>query len=236
MKLPMIDDLELMEIHVETLFTRDVEGRLRYVNEPGDTPAPRFFLGRTKEGNVWRFRYDLSEEEVEKLDGLASSEPIPTDLQENPINLADLENVLGTHSKVGKVWMGPAYRFPDDIVHPTNVVEITNKNRELLSFGFKDMVPNLELNGPCMAVVEDRKAVSLCCSARVSSQADEAGVETLEGYRGRGYAANVVAGWGMAVRDLDRIPLYSTSWDNLGSQRVTRKLGLILYGVDLHFT
>ena len=78
--------------------------------------------------------------------------------------------------------------------------------------------------------------MSFCCSVRISPQADEAGVETLEDYRGRGYATNVVAGWAIAVRELGRIPLYSTSWDNVVSQSVAKKLGLILYGVDLHFT
>ncbi|MGH2617528.1 MAG: GNAT family N-acetyltransferase, partial [Thermomicrobiales bacterium] len=39
--------------------------------------------------------------------------------------------------------------------------------------------------------------------------------------------------WAQAVRQEGRIPLYSTSWENLASQAVARKLGLVLYGVDL---
>jgi len=132
--------------------------------------------------------------------------------------------------------MGPAYCFPEDIDRPTDIVRITEGNAVLLRPGFTDMIPRLGLSQPCVAVAESGRAVSLCCSVRICSRAHEAGVETLSDYRGRGFAANVVAGWAMAVRELGRTPLYSTSWDNVASQRVAAKLGLILYGVDLHFT
>jgi hypothetical protein len=32
---------------------------------------------------------------------------------------------------------------------------------------------------------------------------------------------------------MGQVPLYSTSWENLASQGVARRLGLQLYGVDL---
>jgi RimJ/RimL family protein N-acetyltransferase len=38
------------------------------------------------------------------------------------------------------------------------------------------------------------------------------------------------------VRALDATPFYSTSWDNLASQGVARRLGLTLAGVDFHLT
>jgi hypothetical protein len=231
-----ISDLELMEIQVETLFSHDGNGRLRYVNEPGGAAAPRFFLGRTKAGNIWRFRHDLPEDVIRRLEAACASEPTPTDLREAPLSLKSLESILQSHREVQRQWMGPAYYFPDGIHYPTNIVRITQGNAALLRPGFTDVIPRLGFSQPCLAVVENGRAVSLCCSVRISSRADEVGVETLRGYRGRGYAASVVAGWAMAVRARGRIPLYSTSWDNVASQRVATKLGLILYGVDLHFT
>ena len=72
-----------------------------------------------------------------------------------------------------------------------------------------------------------------CYSARLTGRAAEAGVETLETHRGRGYAPAVVAAWAHAVRETGRIPFYSTSWDNLASQAVARKLGLVQYATDL---
>ena len=78
--------------------------------------------------------------------------------------------------------------------------------------------------------------MSVCRSVRLSSRAHEAGVDTLVSYRRRGYATSVVAAWALAVRALNLTPLYSTSWDNVASQRVARRLGLVQYGVDYHVT
>ena len=58
-------------------------------------------------------------------------------------------------------------------------------------------------------------------------------MNTIEAFRGRGFAPAVVAAWAHTVRLEGRIPLYSTSWNNLASQSVARKLSLVLYGADL---
>ena len=87
-----------------------------------------------------------------------------------------------------------------------------------------------------MAVLEDNVAVSVCYSSRLTERVAHAGVETLEGYWGRGHATAVVAGWARAVRAMGRIPVYGTTWDNLASQGVARKLGLICYGTELSVT
>src|SRR5262249_14238398 len=85
---------------------------------------------------------------------------------------------------------------------------------------------------PCFAVVHDGAAASICSTFRLTPAAAEAGAATVEPFRGPGYPAAVTAAWAPAIRQSGRIPLYSTSWDNLASQGVARRLGLILYGVD----
>ena len=233
-----VSDRDLMKIQVEVLFTQDENGRLRHINEPirGAEPAPCFFFGYTNEGLICKFRHDLPDNVVAHLKEVAVAEPMPMNSQKIPRNRRQFEDILQSHAPIKGVWVGPAYRFPEHITPPTNVVHLSRDNAELLKGDFAEMVPELNNSHPYLAVIEDSQAVSICRSVRLSSCAHEAGVDTLVGYRRRGYATSVVAAWALAVRALNRIPLYSTSWDNVASQGVAQRLGLIQYGVDYHVT
>ena len=239
-----ISDLHLLEIQADALFTHDSRGRIGYVNEPDGDRAPRLFFGRTRDGNLWRFRDDLPEEIVRQLDRLAADEPVRDDLRAEPRNLGALLEVLGADRADPSTYAGPAFRFPDELPAlpaSANVTRITRENSHVLrGLGWDLDAPTLEISaqelearGPLMVVIVDGVAVSSCFCARLTARAAEAGVETTEAYRGRGYAPAVVAAWAHAVRAMGRIPLYSTSWDNLASQAVARKLGLVQYGTDL---
>lgn len=234
----MRSNMELMKTQVEVLFTQDENGCLQRINEPaGDaTPAPRFFLGYTNEGSICRFRQDLPDSIVKQLKKVAATEPIVMNSQKIPRNHRQFKNILQSHAPIEQVWVGPAYRFPEQIAPSTNVVQLSRASAGLLNGDFTEMVSELNSSQPYLAVIEDSQAVSICRSVRSSSRAHEAGVDTLVGYRRRGYATSVVAAWAIAVRALNRIPLYSTSWDNVASQRVARRLGLVQYGVDYHVT
>jgi hypothetical protein len=61
-------------------------------------------------------------------------------------------------------------------------------------------------------------------------------VETRADHRRRGHAVNAVAGWARAARSWGATPFYSTSWDNVASQGIARRLQLSLVGVDFHLT
>jgi predicted GNAT family acetyltransferase len=103
----------------------------------------------------------------------------------------------------------------------------------LLAGEFAWLRDALEPWGPVAAVIVEGRAVSVCFSARLTPRAAEAGVETLPDFRGAGHATHAVAAWAQAIRESGRRPLYSTSWENLASQGVARRLGLRMYGVDL---
>lgn len=234
----MVSATELMKIHVEVLFTQNVNRRLQYINEPdGDAkPAPRFFFGYTNEGSICRFRHDLPDNVIAQLKEVAAAEPMPVNSEKIPKSHRQFKDILQSHAPIERVGAGPAYRFPERITPPTNAVRLSCEDAGLLKKGFAEMVPELNSWQPYLAIIEDSRAVSICRSVRVSSRAHEAGVNTLVDYRRRGYATSVIAAWALAVRALNRIPLYSTSWDNVASQGVAQRLGLVQYGVSYHVT
>jgi RimJ/RimL family protein N-acetyltransferase len=224
-------DLQLMHIQAETLYRYDANGRMLCVNEPGDPPADRFFMGRPPQGNLWRFRYDLPAAIVEQLEALCRAEPISTDLARAPLHYDAIRSVLHAQMPIEEEYRGPAYRIPDSLPRPANVVLITEANQELLEPWFMEWLP-VDPEQTFAAVLEQQAAVAVCYCSRLTGRAAEAGAETAAAFRRRGYAAAAVAGWAAEVHRRGRIALYSTSWGNLASQGVARRLGMRMYGED----
>jgi GNAT superfamily N-acetyltransferase len=232
----MLADLGLMSIHARALFTRDAGSRLLSVNEPGgaSAPAARLFLGRTRAGNVWAFRAGLPADLVRELDSLCADEPpLSAGFNVPPRHAERYVRLLEGHAPGAKASAGPAYRFPESIEPPSGrAVALTTGDAEKLRGGFEEMIAELPVWQPFVALIEGGRAVAVCRSVRLTPEAHEAGVETLPDFRGRGYAGVVVAAWALRVRAARAIPLYSTSWENKASQAVARKLGMECYGAD----
>jgi len=232
-------NLQLIDIQIPTLFVCDTEGRLRYIREPDYEeaeldPAPRFFMGRTLQGNVWGFRHDLPDVLVHDLEQLCRTEPIAVNLEDQPHNAAAIRAVLHAHTPLTEEERGPAYWIPENIQAHGEAVLISEANAQLLEAHFPWKITSRSnfKTGPIMAAVAQGSAVSICFCARLTSQAAEAGVETVEAFRGQGYASVAVAGWASAIRQRGLLPLYSTSWENVASQGVARRLGMVRYGED----
>jgi len=225
-----------MKLHASTLFAIGADGRLRYVQEPGDPYAPpRFFMGRTPRGNVWYFRDDLPDELIAKLERLCRSEPVTADFVQPPDLSSPIRAVLQAHAPITQEERGPAYRIPAGVSAPSNAVRITKWSGHLLKDAFpwlwRRIQDGVEV-GPVVSVAEQGTAVSTCYCARLSPSAAEAGVVTLEPMRRKGFATAAVAGWTAACVERGLHPLYSTSWQNPGSIRVAQKLGMVCYGED----
>ncbi|MFN8443496.1 MAG: GNAT family N-acetyltransferase [Caldilineaceae bacterium] len=225
---------QLMQLHITTLYRFDEGGRLLATNELGFPTAPRFYLGRTTEGNFWRFRHDLPATICQRLEVLCQAEPVAADLRTPLEQYLAIRRVLEEDAPIEHEYRGPAYWLPERVSEQRNAFLLDEGNLHLVEPHFAWLLKPGEFQhaAPVAAVVEDGKAVSICFCSRIPGQASEAGLNTVEAYRGRGYAAAVVARWAVALRQQGYLPLYSTSWDNLSSQAVARKSGAICYGED----
>lgn len=223
-----------MQAH--TLFVFDANGRLLCLNEPEpEDPAPRFFLSSTRKGNLWTTRHDLPDALAQELGRLASTEPLLGESGASPIHLGQYSGLLLGHAPITGTSQGPAYSLTE-LEPPSGTTTITPANRHLLLPNFPYTHSMLAQRSPVVVMVEAGVAVAACYAARSSERGVEAGVDTVDGYRGRGYAVQMVRGWANGVRALGKIPLYSTSWDNLASQSVARKLGAVMYADNFHIT
>jgi GNAT superfamily N-acetyltransferase len=229
-------DFELLQMHTDALYVHDANKRLLSINEPDpEHPAPRFFLGRCPSANIWRIRYDLSDDLAAELERLAASEPVSSDLREPPYHHFAYMELLAAHAPISETYIGPAYYLPKSD-SPSRAVVVTEANKGLLEPNFPWLFSNIEDLSPAAVVVEDGIAVTACSSVRLTPLAAEAGLYTEEKYRGRGYGVDAARSWAEAVRATGRVPLYGTWWANLASQSVAAKLGAVQYGADFNIT
>ncbi len=215
------------DLQLRTLFVLNADARIISTREPGPFPPPAFALIRSTTACAWALHANVPEALAREVARLAGEEPPAADLRDAPVHAARYTSLLG-----GRVDSGPAFTFPDAMTPPTDVVVI--EEERLLERHFRGWLPGEIAAGrsPVLAVVEEGHPVSVCFCARRSDLAGEAGLETAEAYRGRGFAARVTAAWALAIRASGRVPLYSTSWGNHASLAVARKLGLVAYASD----
>ena len=211
------------DLHLQTLFVLNSDGRITSTREPDPSHGPAFSLVRSTTSCSWAMHADLPQKLADELYNLTREEPPALGLRDAPAHTDRYVSLIG-----GRIESGPAFVFPDAVAQPVHVVFV--EELRLLSPNFRgwaaDETPG---RSPILAVVEDGHAVSVCFCARRSDVAAEAGLETATAFRGRGFGPQVTAGWALAIRASGQVPLYSTSWDNDASLAVARKLGLVAY-------
>jgi hypothetical protein len=227
-----LDDRDLMEIRADTLFRHDLRGRMVCVNDPEGRPAPRLFLGQTGGGSVVRFGPGVSDTLARALTEIIEHEPTTGDQGLEPTRLEAIRKLLVEDAPITVEGGGPAYRFSDSMTPHGVAFRVTAANLDLVRDTYPWLLRRLADCEPCFALVRDGAAVSICHSSRNGTAAAEAGVNTLPAFRGRGYATVATLAWGTTIRSSGRMPLYSTAWDNVASQGVARRAGLVMFGAD----
>ena len=119
-----------------------------------------------------------------------------------------------------------------------DLIEISPSTTHLLSPEFAWLADELTVRSPVMAVVVDGLAVSVCFSARSTSDASEAGVETLPKHRGRRYAGAVTTAWAAEVQCAARAASPSTARPGPTKPRAASPPAwdLTQYATDFHIT
>ena len=231
-------EADLLRQHADVLFRTDAAGRLVALNEPDGEAPPRLFLGRGRTNHVVRFRSDVSALTVDACLRLCALLP-PWDGRPADSSLFEpLRLALGGEALIAVEERGSAFLFGERVDPPVDAeaILIDERSAHLLERNFPYTQANLGWRSPVVGVIEDGAVVSACYSARRTPAACEAGVDTEEPYRGRGYAPLVVAGWRTVVELTGAVPLYSTTWDNAASLSVARKLSMVPYAETLSLT
>ena len=207
----------------ETMFQTDAQGRLVGA-------SPDFHLLRSADCVIVRCHARLADDVAAQLRALAQRpRGRPSQWARD---YAEFLQVLSAVRPLKAVRSGPLHGFPDLRSAATGAVAIDAGNADLLLGGLDEWAPDAARGLPMTAVVVDGHAVSVCASVNASASAHCAGVETAPAYRGRGFAARAVAAWAKAVQTIGAAPYYGTTFDNLASQAVARRLGLDLVAAE----
>jgi RimJ/RimL family protein N-acetyltransferase len=226
----------LIELQLDVLLARDTQGRLTTTRDPTPRPAPRLFLGRSGDGNVWALRQDLGAETSEVLRRHCAAEPrlITPRADSRP---SCREPALRLLAPVESEYRGPAYVLPEGLPADDRAREVAADERSLWCDAFPWLAAEFDAVAPVAIAFAGGRPAAICHSPRGrTALAAEAGVETLAPFRGQGLATAAVACWARAVQQSGRIALYSTSWDNAASQAIARRLSARLYGENWHLS
>ena len=224
----------LIAIRHELLFRLNKDGELTKENEPVEAegePPPTIHICYAKGEFCFKHRAGLSEVALKTIgQSLADLSLItnrPVEVVEKLVE--DLKSQLLTDVELEH---GPAFYIPMEVVHGQSVVTVTEANKDILIPHFRHTYLHIIDLQPCVAKVVDGRAVAACRTVRKTSAAVEAGVDTIEPFRRKGYGAYTVAAWASSVWSKGLVPCYSTISGNVASIGLARKLAMVQYATD----
>ena len=238
----MPSDLELLAIEIDTLWRKDNRGRLlRSQNAQGWT-APHLVIGAATDGWTLAFGSEVPDAVVEELQAAFDAAPPAADLSQPPRLFDRCEQVLA--DALGPMQRsdgGLSYVVPRETRYESQAALLRSDDEHKERLKAQDLerlnwTPNEWRQliggdlGPWAFVMDGDRVVSNCHTPRFNDTGAEAGTWTDPDYRGRGYAAATTAAWAKLFAHSDRHLFYSTSADNVSSQRVAERLALPLIG------
>lgn len=214
----------LLQLELETLWAVDERGRLRA--RPEAPPSvPLLAVAASNHGLVWACASIVPDELAAAVDDvLATTVPGTVVLGWEPETAAALLALLLSTSPLGDIERGPSFLVTQPPPVPSQIECWTggDADRERLA----DLMPEADhaLRAPWAVAIIGGRVAAVCETARSAPGSVEAGVWTYDNHRRQGLGTAVTAVWATLVAG--RTTFYSTSFDNLGSQGIARRLGL----------
>ena len=87
----------------------------------------------------------------------------------------------------GYLKSGLAFYIPQEQVAESDIIEVHQGNREVLQPNYQYTYQHIDHLQPCNAKIINGKAVVICRTVRRYLSLVEAGVDTIEAYRNRGF-------------------------------------------------
>ena len=230
------NDQELMHIHCKNEYVIDAGGKILTTNHWSVGAPASFLFVRSNTSNHWHFGHDIDSRISVPLVENFRLEPLGFTADLVGHNLyTDIFNLEFVEKDIFDSWvfcqkMNTNPSSEDEI----GVVQIFEANSKLLEryfsamLGFKSQV--LIFDQPIFAKIVDGHAVSVCNSARNSSQGAECYIATTERYRGMGYGKQVTALWAKSIYDSKKLPFLNTTIDNYSAIKIAEKTGFELIG------
>ncbi|MFD2077772.1 GNAT acetyltransferase [Actinopolymorpha cephalotaxi] len=239
--MPATRSVDLLAAEVDVLWDRDARGRLRQ--------AHHVVFGVAGDGQVLavgdEVPDDVADDLAKTLDSAVEGVREPAEPRRPPEFLAYCRRrIVGALGPV-VVSSGPSYLVPRAATTPIDgrtydeaSVRIVRSDdeaaaRDALRAANPDTWTGEEWAdllagrlGPWAVATHDTRVLAVAHTPVADSRGAEAGVWTHPDVRGRGLAGTVTAHWARLIRGTGRLPFYSTSADNLSSQRVAARLAL----------
>jgi RimJ/RimL family protein N-acetyltransferase len=218
-----VDDLDLLRLELEALWVTDDLGRLRHERTALGWPAPLLAVAACPAGLHWATSSEVPIEVQRAIGQRLAGERPARAVGWAPASADELIQLLAGVADVAAPHGGPSYVVPSLPV-PSGIELRSSPDHDAASL--RGLLPDedRELTAPWVVAMVDGAVAAVCETARSAPRSVEAGVWTYEPHRRQGLASAVVAAWSALVAD--RHAFYSTSWDNLASQGVARRLGL----------
>ena len=221
---------QLLDKHIEALYTLNFQLKLVAINEPWDKskPAPKLYIGKTIDGTlIHRIGCGVSLENIIKIEHYLMKETFYDKIE----YLQEYSEILESKKQTEEI----IYYYDNEqkqiIENCSKINEDNIKDYVLDDFDWLN--DEIKYCQPCYGIVKDGRIISICRSVRVTNESHEAGIETNEKHRGNNLARKVLIQWATEVQNGGFIPFYSTFRENIASQRVAEKTFLKKIGIGI---